>query len=160
MSSFINLMASERWSEADIVNRTEAMIAGEFPPAAVAILNRKATGAALGQYQLSAEEAAEIARYAQVSEAARQAGIAARADMLLLTEVLAVEAAQRRLERPAVQAATKGKPPAVSNQAEVDADAAERAAAQAVVDGASVAALDLVALRNPAPVEPEPEVQP
>lgn len=160
MPSFINLMASDLWSEADIINRTEAMIASEFPPAAVAILNRKATGAALGQYTLTADEAAELARYAQVSEAARAAGNAARADMALLHEVLAVEAAQRRLEQASVQAVTEGDPPVMTNRAEVDADAAERMAAQAVVDAASVAALDLVALRNPPPPEPEPEVMP
>lgn len=160
MASFVNLMASDRWSEADIVARTEAMIHGEFPADQELILNRKATGKALGTYVLTADEQAQLARYVTVCEAARAAGIAARADMALLTKVLAVEAARRRLTLPVVAPVTAGDPPIVTNQTKVDADAAERMAAQAVFDAASVAALDLVALRNPPPPPPEPKVTP
>jgi hypothetical protein len=99
MSSFINMMASDRWSEADIVNRTEAMIAAEFPPAQVAILNRIATAAALGQYQLTEQEAADIERYNLVCLAAREAGDAARADMVLLAQTLDYEAAKATIAR-------------------------------------------------------------
>lgn len=144
MTSFVNLMASDVWTEADITNRTEALIASEFSPAAVAILNRKATGAALGQYQLSAEDAAEIARYAEVSERARELGQRALADMALLRVVLDVEKAIRRLEQPLADAGA-------ADQAAIDADLAERSVAQAVVDAASPAALALMQLRNPAP---------
>jgi len=144
MTSFVNLMASDVWSEADITNRTEALIASEFSPTAVAILNRKATGAALGQYQLSAEDAAEIARYAEVSERAREMGKQAMEDMALLREVLDVEKAMRRLGQPLADAEA-------ADQAGIDADLAGRSAAQAVVDAASPAALALIQLRNPAP---------
>ena len=144
MTSFVNLMASDVWSEADISNRTEALIASEFSPTAVAILNRKATGAALGQYQLSAEDAAEIARYAEVSERAREMGKQAMEDMALLREVLDVEKAMRRLGQPLAGAEA-------ADQAAIDADLAERSAAQAVVDAASPAALAMIQLRNPAP---------
>ena len=144
MTSFVNLMASDIWSEADITNRTEALIASEFSPTAVAILNRKATGAALGQYQLSAEEAAEIARYTEVSERAREMGKQAMEDMALLRAVLDVEKAMRRLEQPLADAEA-------ADQAAIDADLAERSVAQAVVDAASPAALTLIQLRNPAP---------
>lgn len=95
MSSFVNLMADDVWSDADITRRTEAMIRAEFSSEAEAILNRKVTGAMLGQYQMSPAEQAELGRYAIVSEQARQAGIAARADMALLRQALAVEAAWR-----------------------------------------------------------------
>lgn len=144
MTSFVNLMASDIWSEADITNRTEALIASEFSPVAVAILNRKATGAALGQYQLSAEDAAEIARYAEVSERAQEMGKQAMEDMALLRVVLDVEKATRRLEQPLADAEA-------ADQAAIDADLAERSVAQAVVDAASPAALALIQLRNPAP---------
>lgn len=144
MTRFVNLMASDIWSEADITNRTEALIASEFSPTAVAILTRKATGAALGQYQLSAEDAAEIARYAEVSERARQLGKQAMEDMALLREVLDVEKAMRRLGQPLAGAEA-------ADQAAIDADLAERSAAQAVVDAASPAALAMIQLRNPAP---------
>jgi hypothetical protein len=99
MSSFINMMASDRWSETDIVNRTEAMIAAEFPPAQVAILNRIATAAALGQYQLTEQEVTDIERYNVVCLAAREAGDAARADMALLAQTLDYEAAQATIAR-------------------------------------------------------------
>lgn len=91
MTSFVNLMASDEWSEADIVNRTEAMIASEFSPQAVAILQRKATAQALGMHLLTADEQAELARYAIVSTEAQSEGQRARADMELLAEVLRVE---------------------------------------------------------------------
>lgn len=132
MASFVNLMGNDIWTETDIINRTEALIRSEFPDAAVAILNRKATGAALGQYTMTAEEQGELARYVQVCEEARQAGIAARADMALLQAALDVEAAQRRL---------------------ASEDESERAAAQAVIDAAAPEALALVAARSAATVE-------
>lgn len=153
--SFIDMMANDVWSEADIVNRTEAMIRSGYPPNVEAIINRKATGAALGQYVLSADEQAEIAAYSATSEAARQAGNAARADMALLRKVLDHEAAQRRLALPAVtEPATatgtdeNGEAIEVANPA-IAQDEAERAAAQAVIDAADQATLDLVTLRNP-----------
>jgi hypothetical protein len=92
MTSFINLLASDIWSEADIVNRTEAMIASEFSAHAVAILNRKVTAATIGAYTLTADEQAEVARYAQVCTAAATEGNAARADMALLQSALDCEA--------------------------------------------------------------------
>lgn len=95
MTSFINMMASDRWSEQDIVNRTEAMIAAEFPPADQVILNRKVTAAAAGMYQLTDEEMAEVTRFNALCLEARQAGEDARADMRLLEKVLDFEAAQR-----------------------------------------------------------------
>jgi len=92
MSSFVNLMAGDRWSESDIVNRTESMIAGEFPPAEAAIVNRIVTAAAASMYTLTADEVATVARYNEVCLLARQAGDAARADMALLADVLDFEA--------------------------------------------------------------------
>jgi len=94
MPSFIDLMASDRWTEADIINRTEAMIAAEFSADQVAIINRIVTAAA-GMYQLTGEELAEVECYNEVCLAAREAGAAARADMALLARVLEFEEAQQ-----------------------------------------------------------------
>lgn len=144
MTSFINLMANDIWSEADITNRTEALIASEFSPTAVAILNRKATGAALGQYQLSPADVADIARYAEVSEWARDLGNQALKDMELLNETMVLEESIARLNRPALD-------PETNDSSLVEQDLAERQAAQAVIDSASQEALDLAKLRNPMP---------
>ena len=93
--SFVNLMKSDRWSEADIVNRTEALIAAEFTPNDVAIINRIVTAAAAGMYQLTDVELAQVEHYNAVCLQAREAGAAARSDMALLTRVLDFEAAQQ-----------------------------------------------------------------
>ena len=152
--SFIDLMASDVWSEADIIRRTEAMVRQYFSADAEMIINRKLQGAALGQYALSAEELAEIARFNEVVFSARQAGEAARADMAVLNEVLAVEPAFLRLRQPELKPEL-GEDERVINQDALDQDAADRMAAQALVDGASVQVLDLLMQRNPPPPEPE-----
>jgi len=90
--SFINLMADDCWSEADIVNRTEAMIASVFPASEQVILNRKVTAAAIGAYTLTTAEQDEVAQFNALCMQARQAGLDARADMTLLTQALACEA--------------------------------------------------------------------
>lgn len=143
--SFINLMANDIWSDADITRRTEAMIRSEFSLDAETILNRKVLGISLGTYTPTAQDQADIARYDEVAKAAQAEGVAARADMALLMQVFPLEDALRRLERPRLQASWDRLqlPPVepiideetgeVTNQAEVDQDKAERAAAQAVV---------------------------
>lgn len=116
MTSFINMMASDRWSEQDIVNRTEAMIAAEFSTADQAILSRKVTAAATGMYELTDDEKAEVVRFNAVCLEARQAGEAARADMRLLEQALDFEAAQRVIAGAAVDVldlvALRNPPPA------------------------------------------------
>lgn len=153
--SFINLMASDVWTDADITRRTEAMVRSRFTEAAELIINRKLQGAALGQYQLSLEEQAEVAAFNEVVFAARQAGDAARADMVTLNEVLAVEPAFLRLRQPELEPEL-GEDGQVINQDALDQDAADRLAAQSLVEGVSVQVLDLLMQRNPP--RPEPEV--
>jgi len=147
-------MGKDLWSEADIVNRTETMIASEFPRDAAAILNRKTTGAVMGQYAMTVAEQAELEHYAQVCAAARQAGIDARADNVLLTQVLDMEVAQRRLDIPLVEPVLDDQS-TVLNQLDIDTDLTERSAAQTVIDSATTEAHDLFVLRNPPPPEPE-----
>jgi hypothetical protein len=154
--SFVNLMADVRWSEHDIVQRMEAMIREHCSATEELILHRKMLGASIDAYDLSAGEQAEIASYASVCAVAQQAGRDARADMALLAQVLDAEAAQARLARPQVEPVlSEGEEPAVLNQPELDADAAERAAVQALLDAAPQPVLDLMAARAAARSEPQ-----
>ena len=156
MTRIVNLMASDLWSEADITNRTEAMLRAQFSLIDEQVLNRKVTGAQLGIYQLTDADKAQVAAFAAATVASREAGDAARADMVTLRQILDVEAAQRRLAEPEVQPEIDEQGQVV-NQDAVDADVAERAAAQAVVDAASPEVMEWVLKRNPPP-PPEPEV--
>lgn len=119
--SFIDLMADHVWSETDIINRTEAIIASEFPPARHAILQRKVQGQGMGVYQLTEAEQAQLQRYGQISAQAGALADAARADMALLQHALDAEAAQRRLELPPADPPT-------------EQDGYERQAAEAVLE--------------------------
>ena len=152
--SFIDLMASDVWTEADIVRRTEAMVRAEFSAERETILNRKVSGAIIGSYEMTEQDQAEVALFQQVTLAAKDAGDAARADMSLLAQVFEVESAARRLALPEVQPELD-EAGYVTNQEAIDQDAAERAQAQAVIDGASPEARALYDLRNPPVVEPE-----
>lgn len=140
MSSFINLMADDIWSEADIIRRTEAMIRSEFSLEVETILNRKVSGMALGIYQPTVEEQIEIGRYQAAAQQAQAAGNAARADMALLHRVFVLESADRRLSQPL--------PPEDATPEELAADEAARAEAQAVLDAADTDALELLELRK------------
>lgn len=148
MSSFIDLMANDVWTDADILRRTESLIRAEFSAEAETILNRKAMGMALGTYQPTPEEVADLARYQVTVEEARLAGVAARADMALLAVVMGMEQAARRLAQPELPEEDPG-------YAE---DQAERVAAQAIMDAASPEAAALFEARKP-PTQPEPELE-
>ena len=142
--SFVDLMANDIWSDADMTRRTEAMIRSEFSLEAETILNRKALGLSLGTYAPTPADQAEMQRYSQVAYAAQQAGVEARADMALLLEVFPMEDAQRRLDMPV---------PESEDPEVIAADEAERAAAQAVIDGASEDATNLFEARKPVSVD-------
>jgi hypothetical protein len=133
--SFVDLMASHVWSEADIVRRTEALAHAELTTEEEAILSRKVVSAMLGKWEMSASDLTTQAKFVAACVAAHQAGVDARADMHLLQSVLDVEAAQHRLLLPEV--------------ADSDQDVAERNAAQAVINAVAAPALALVQLRNP-----------
>jgi len=131
---FINMMSNDIWSESDIVRRTENMIRSVFSAEQEDILNRKATGAALGQYELTESDLTSLSKYASVSEDARQEGDAARADMALLMQVFEIESAINRLNSPVIE--------------DDEQDEIERQVAQDTVDSANPAALDLVEQRH------------
>lgn len=152
------MMANDVWSDADITNRTEAMVRAVVPVAEELVLNRKIQGAALMQYTLTPEDEAQIALLAQAGFAAQQEGIAARHDMLVLREVFEVEKAEQRLSLPVVEPILDEEGN-VTNQAEIDADAVERAAAQERIDVADDEVMGWVEARRP-PVVEEPEEEP
>lgn len=164
MTSFVNLMADDVWSEVDIVAKTEAQIASEYPVNAITILNRKVTAASIGKYTLTADEQADVTKYQTLCYMAQLAGISARQDMALLGEVLPLDKARRRLRLDLVKpvvvkattatATTPAVPEYVGNQKDIDQDNRERAAAQAVVDSASPAATVLSEKRLPTPPKP------
>lgn len=160
--SFVDLFADHRWSEADIVNRTEAMVREHFSVAAERILNRKVLGAGMG-FPLSEAEQTELAEFQAVTLGAQAEGMQARADMALLEQALTVEAAQARLAQPAVQPdwqPTEEGGEVLANQQEIDADTEQRLQAQGLVDAAAPEALDLVQLRAFARPQHEPEPLP
>ena len=168
--SFVDLMADHRWSERDIINRTEAMVREHFPASAETIINRKLQGAAMG-FALSPAEQAEVQAFQAVVLMAQAAGMEARADMALLAEAMAVEESRARLMQPSPgpvlgevpldpdTGEPAGEAP-VTNQEEIDADTLERMAAEGALMQASPEALALADARelhrNPPP-QPEPE---
>jgi hypothetical protein len=89
--SFVNLMASDIWSEADIVRRTEALAHAELTIEEEAILSRKVLSAMLGKWEMSAEDLATQARFVHACTAAHTEGVAARADMALLQSAMDYE---------------------------------------------------------------------
>jgi hypothetical protein len=144
MSSFINLMASDVWSEADIKNRLHAEIRGEVSEQAETELNRALQGAALGMHTLTPQERVSLMAFKTVTNRVALLGAAARADAALLATVMELEVHARRLALPVVLADL------AIDQGLVDADAAEREEAEAALVGASDPVLALLALRNSA----------
>ena len=135
MSSFINLMGNDIWTDADITRRTEAMVRSEFSLEAETILNRKVTGIALGQYTPTEADLEEMARFKAVVDAAHDMGVAARDDMELLLKVFDLEKSQARLNMPSLSENV--------SLEEIEKDAEERAAAQELINTADEKTLAL-----------------
>lgn len=146
--SFVDLMKNNTWSDYDITNYTEAVIASEFSQTTQNILNRKLTGSLLGSYTLTPEDDLEVTRFKEVSYAAQLQGQQAKKDMELLAQILPVERAFQRLQQP-LKEPVKDELDAVTNQVEVDLDVEERSAAQTLLDAASAEVMDWVVKRNP-----------
>lgn len=91
MSSFIDLMGNDVWSEPDILARVRAVIEGVVPLARQDELRTIMLGH-LGQMRSATpEEFTEIMQVKALTEAAAETAAAARADMALLLEVMALE---------------------------------------------------------------------
>lgn len=90
--SYINLLANDVWSEADIVNRGRAEIESVVSAARQSELQTIMLGHIAGMRTATAEEMAEIGQVQAITEATVMANAAARADMTLLLEVMDFEA--------------------------------------------------------------------
>lgn len=152
--SFIDLMASDVWSNGDIDNRVQALIRSRYSEND----ELKASRLARKPDQSESDLAFVAGVDAWIAECVQQ-GSDARADMALLNEVLPMEDAARRLALPVVEPEINEEGE-VTNQEAVDADIAQRADAQAVLDNASPEAKALYEQRNPPAPEPEEPVEP
>lgn len=137
--SFINMYANDVWSDADIVHHTEQMLHSRVSKEAELILSRKMIGFSLGLIIPTAEEQVELTLYQLAAAEAQQAGIEARADMVLLQAVLDYEAAQARLLVA----------PVTEPEEAVLVDTQECAAAQTTVDTADNNVVSIALLRQP-----------
>ncbi len=152
--SIVNLLKNDIWSEADIINAGRAAIYSQISFDRQQELQTIMLGHIAGMRTATMEELAEIAQVQAVTEAQASANALARADMALLNDVLAYEAALERLTLPSVTE------PLMIMEGEVEVpnpwiahDAQERAEAQDLIDGVTQETLDLYALRHPAPPE-------
>jgi hypothetical protein len=142
--SFVDLMGSIVWTSADIDAKVQALIrsrVSESDELKAARLQR------MGNDPLFVASVDEW-----ISQCVKQ-GRQARADMVLLHQVLDMEIAARRLAQPVVEPEydEQGN---VINQEAIDLDMLERGEAQYVLDHASPEARELYDKRNP-PIEPE-----
>lgn len=132
--SFVNIMSDDVWSAADLINRSEALIATEFSFNTVAILNRKVSAAAIQQYTLSAAEQQEIYKYSICCYYARVQLASSVIDVGLLTQAFIVEAALKRVAKDIDDPTT-------------DIDANERQAAYSIINNATQEIMTLVSRR-------------
>ena len=149
--SFVNLYANDRWSDLDINRRVQALIRTMFTQEdelKAARLDRKAVK--------SDADTAFIASVDSAVTAALAEGVAARADMALLTQALNIEECMRIVAIPIVEPVLDDQG-AVTNQERIDFETTIRANCQLQIDAASPEVLALVALRNPVPETQEPQ---
>lgn len=146
--SFIDLMASDVWSSADIDNKVQALIRSRFS----AQDELKASRLARTSSPSDSDTAFVASVDAWIAECVLE-GRSARADMELLLQVLAMLDANTRLLQPEVEP-QYDEDGQVTNQDELAADADQRMQAQQILDTASDDAKALFELRKP-PIEPE-----
>ena len=91
MTSFVKLMANDVWSEADILVRVRATIESVVPLARQDELRTIMLGHISQMRLATPEEFAEIMQVKALTEAAAEMAAAARADMALLLEAMALE---------------------------------------------------------------------
>lgn len=143
--SFIDMMASDVWSSGDIDNKVQALIRSRYS----AQDELKASRLARTPNPSETDAAFVVSVDSWIAECVAE-GRAARTDMALLVQVLELEVHKRRLDMPLVEPVLDEEE-AITNQDALDADTAERAAAQALLDAASPEAKELFDLRNPQP---------
>lgn len=104
MTTCINLLANDVWTDADIVAHGREKIAAVVPVARQDELRTILLGHVAGMRQATPEELAEIALVQTTTEAQAAENDRARADMALLLEVLALEAGTAPMEGASEQA--------------------------------------------------------
>lgn len=138
----VNMLANDVWDETAILSRVRSVTDSYVPQ----VRQQELQTIMLGQiaYDISngtkgraaaPDEQAEIDLVQQLTVQGAVNAAKARADMTLLRQVKHYECAQRRLSLPPIEGD--------------EADALARAAAQVVVDTASVQVLELAVLRTP-----------
>jgi hypothetical protein len=145
--SFVNLMANDSWSNNDIHNKVQALIRSKYNQQDELKASRLARTANTTQ----AEQAFVVEVDTWIADCVTQ-GRNARDDMQLLAQVFVVEKAAQRLKLPVLEPLLD-EFGTVVNQAEIDADTAERESAQQTFDSAGIPVRELFDLRNPAPPE-------
>ena len=164
MPSFIDLMANDVWTAADIKNRLHAEIRSEISEQAETELNRALQGAIMKMHTLTAGEQQELLKFKAATDRASAIGAEARADWILLSKTFAHEAAVARLALPVLIAAPVKAQKAdamVPENIAIDPsvlDASERTEAQAVLDAATPEVVELVALRHAQNNPPTPPI--
>lgn len=144
---FVNLMGNDVWSPADIDARVAALIRSRYSADDELKAARLARKAEPDADDLAYVQAVDTWIAACVAE-----GRQARDDVALLVQVLRMEDANRRLDRPAVEP-ERDEDGNITNADALAEDAVERAEAQAIIDGASPEAKALFDLRNPPELE-------
>ena len=91
MTSFINLMAFDVWSEADIKARLHADIRSEISEQSEQELNRALQGKMLGMHTMTPAETALLMLFKSATDRVALLGVQARADAALLAAVMALE---------------------------------------------------------------------
>lgn len=97
MTSFINMLADNEWSEADIIARSRAVIDSEVSVERQNELRNIMLGHLAGMRVASSNELAEIRRVQVLMEDSAKATAEAIYDMALLRAVKAYESAKREL---------------------------------------------------------------
>lgn len=143
--SYVNLLANDVWSESDITNRGRAIIESRVSEARQNELRTIMLGHIAQMRVASPEELGEIMQVQALTEQAVLDNIDARADVLLLAQVMELEAAIARLAKEPLP--------------DDEVDTSERQLAGLIVAAAQMLpqVMDLYALRNPVP-EPVEEV--
>ena len=99
MINFVNLLDNIEWSDKDITNKTESMVAAIVSPEEERILNRKIQAMGMGEYVLDEEDVEQVNKLKYIANLAHQEGIIARQNMSLLKKVWLYETAKNTLFR-------------------------------------------------------------
>lgn len=141
MGSFIDLTASDIWSDADIKSRSQAILRSVFSKERESQVIRNITCSQAGLYTLTDEEKADIELYKKTSFLIKESIDSATKDRDLLLQVIPVESAYRRIM---LEVKSEG-----YSEEEIAIDQEERLEAQSIIESASDEVKSVVKLRNP-----------